>query len=141
MSTLIEEYTGTKRVGFRVRDLAYYRSTLNSENQSDALIVFEFFQGGSFVRKIASILLESIKLQVVYKVLALKGITSFRVAIYPDLNNPRVIYELKSPAELYVEENVLPPFGEGVKGRVKQLLRVITGFNPSISAVGLVIRN
>lgn len=141
MAILIEEYTGAKRVELRIRKILNTRLNSVEENPDGLLYIFEIFQDSYFIRKVGSILIVSLKVRFVFLILRLKGVKNFRIGIYPSLDNPRVVYELDSPAELYIEENVLPRFGSGIKGWVKYLIKKVTRLNPSIAAVGIIIRN
>lgn len=61
------------------------------------------------------------------------------IGIYPSLDYPACVYELKTDAERYVTRNVLPHGGSPLKSTIKYLISKLLGANPSVGGLGLTL--
>ncbi len=55
-----------------------------------------------------------------------------RFGAYPNLNDPFIVFSLKSPASKYTEKNILPDSTSGILGKIYKLLSWWSGCYPTI---------
>ena len=55
--------------------------------------------------------------------------------VYPQLSNPVAIYQLKSPAEEYANQYLLPPVKNGINGFLRRIIFSIVKFHPSTAGI------
>ena len=60
--------------------------------------------------------------------------------IYPQIEDPAVIYSIGTQAEQYADRNILPPLSGSMKGNIRRFIKKLTGLHPSIAGVVIVIR-
>lgn len=60
--------------------------------------------------------------------------------IYPTAEQPVVIFEMQSHAEVYVMTNILPQVPSGLNGYLRLAVTRLTKINPVLGGVALVIR-
>jgi hypothetical protein len=61
------------------------------------------------------------------------------IGIYPSLQYPACVYELRTGAAEYVVSNVLPQNRSKIKKLAKYVLGQLLGANPSIGGIGLLV--
>lgn len=66
--------------------------------------------------------------------------TTKTYGIYPTTEQPVVIFEMLSPAEGYVVDNILPEGPSGFNGYLRLIITRLTKINPVLGGVAFVIR-
>lgn len=63
-----------------------------------------------------------------------------RYAVFPQVADPVVIYELGSPSEHYCNKYILPAFPPGLNGKLRWLIMRLVKFHPSVAGIILVAK-
>lgn len=61
------------------------------------------------------------------------------IGIYPSLQYPACVYQLKTNADRYVSANVLPCDNSAVIGTIKYFIGRLLGANPAVGGLGLLV--
>jgi hypothetical protein len=61
------------------------------------------------------------------------------IGIYPSLQYPACVYQLRTNADRYVSANVLPYESSAVAGVIKYVIGRLFGANPAIGGLGLIL--
>lgn len=106
-------------------------------NKKTALLFSTLNNGGSLKRTISLLTLNYHAWLVAHK-LKKNGLKVACYGIYPSIEKPTFIFELKKSTQRYADKYLIPDVGKGFKGLFKKIMKCIIGYNPSI--VGIIIR-
>lgn len=141
MNNLIKIYTGVDNIANSFSELSKIDSSSIKHFGSEILYIIKVYDGNFIIKKFISLLVVSLKVKYISYRLRKKGFIISIFCVYPDVIDPKVIYELGTQASFYIDENVIPHFGKGFKGKFKKLASRLTNINPSVAAVFFIARS
>ena len=127
-------------------DLREIRSLVDASRRSlepsqPICVVFTLEDGSSTPFKLLLIISTFAKIGYVRIYLQKKRLfTTKTYGIYPITKQPVVIFEIQSPAEEYVVDNILPDGPSGFNGYLRLMITKLTRINPILGGVAFVIR-
>lgn len=62
------------------------------------------------------------------------------VGIYPSLQDPICVYDLRSNAATYVSDNILPSGNSWLKKTARHITRTVLGVDPTVGGLALILR-
>jgi hypothetical protein len=121
-------------------------SLIESESRSvgtaqPTCIIFTLEDGSNGLVKLLRILSTFTKIRFLKTFLSRKKLfTTKAYGIYPTTEQPLVIFEMQSHAEMYVITNILPRVPSGLSGYLRTAIIRLTKINPVLGGVAFVIR-
>jgi len=123
----------------RSKNLSECVKRFSSSNEFGLLLRVDDRQNPVF--KIASLILVALSLKLLtlrLRKMGLGSVTSY--GVYPCVEDPVTIFELRSEAEQYIHQNVLPKFPYGLNGRIRRCIMILTRLHPSLAGVVVTAR-
>jgi hypothetical protein len=106
-----------------------------------ACIIFTLENGSNGLLKLLRILTTVAKIRFLGISFARKRHFTTKIyGIYPIIEQPVVIFEMQSYAEVYVMANILPGVPSGLNGYLRLAIARLTKINPLLGGVAFVIR-
>ena len=104
-------------------------------------VVLEFSSHGNFLKRLYFLFLSRISIYRIKRYLIRLGIkVDSSYGVYPSVLTPAIIFELGKQSEVYINEYILPPISSGFSGRLRELIKKLIKFHPSLGGLLIIAK-